>query len=144
MRTPTCNESTYQRDRNGNTYPTLRGMANQGLLSTPTATLAGHGGLITTAKAREGGTLIEALSARLTSTSGLLPTPTAHLSKEGGFPAEGTRNTPTLTWVATGGAAGPLHPQFVEWMMGFPMGWTDLDGDDQAPTATDSMHSETP
>ena len=104
--TPTCNESTYQRDRNGNTYPTLRGMANQGLLPTPTATLADHGGLMTPAKAREGGTLIEALSAR--------------------------------------GAAGCLHPQYVEWMMGFPRGWTDLDGDDQLPTATDSTHLETP
>jgi hypothetical protein len=76
---------------------------------------------------------------------GLLPTPTAHLSKEGGFPAEATRNTPTLTWQATGGDAGPLHPQFVEWMMGFPAGWTDLDDDDDRPTtSTDCTPSETP
>lgn len=23
-----------------------------------------------------------------------------------------------------------LHPRFCEWFMGFPQGWTDLDGDD--------------
>lgn len=94
--TPTCNESTYQRDRNGNTYPTLRGMASSGMLPTPTSTLANHGGLMSPTKAREGGHLIEALSAR--------------------------------------GVAGSLHPQFVEWMMGFEMGWTDLDGDETTNT----------
>jgi hypothetical protein len=53
---------------------------------------------------------------------GLLPTPTAHNAKEGGYPAEHTRNTPTL------GArlGGRPHPLFNEWMMGWPLGWTDL------------------
>lgn len=26
---------------------------------------------------------------------------------------------------------GTLHPRFVEWMMGFPPGWTDTHGDDE-------------
>ena len=91
------------------------------------------------------------------------PTPTAHLAKEGGYPAEGTRNTPTLTWQAmwptptasawaatgqraliqqhvdqgditeaekrqmTSGNGGKLNPMWVEWLMGFPTGWTDLE-----------------
>ena len=54
--------------------------------------------------------------------SGLLPTPTCHLAKEGAYPAEFTRNTPSLS-ARIGGKA---HPVFIEWMMGFPKGWTDL------------------
>lgn len=43
------------------------------------------------------------------------------------------------------GAVGSLHPQFVEWMMGFPKGWTDLDDDDApATTVTACTPSETP
>lgn len=52
----------------------------------------------------------------------LLPTPTAHNAKEGGYPAEGTRNTPTLGWVL----GGRINPQFTEWMMGWPMDYTAL------------------
>ncbi len=53
------------------------------------------------------------------------PTPTAHMAKEGGHPAEGRRNTPTLTWQA--GNGGKLNPAWVEWLMGFPAAWTDLE-----------------
>jgi len=56
------------------------------------------------------------------SACGLLPTPTAHNAQEGGYPAEGTRNTPTLGWIV----GGKISPQFTEWMMGWPIGWTDL------------------
>jgi len=60
------------------------------------------------------------------------PTPTAHNSKEGGFPAEYTRNTPSLTAEATQAdnkphSSGSLNPQWVEWLMGYPEGWTDLE-----------------
>lgn len=54
--------------------------------------------------------------------SGYLPTPTAHNAKEGNYPAERTRNTPTLASVA----GGKLNPEWTEWLMGWPMGWTDL------------------
>lgn len=55
--------------------------------------------------------------------SGLrLPTPTAHNAKEGNYPAERTRNTLSLGAVF----GGKVNPQYVEWMMGFPIGWTDL------------------
>lgn len=53
---------------------------------------------------------------------GFLPTPTAHNAKEGAYPAEGKRNTPTLAWVL----GGKINPQFTEWMMGWPIGWSDL------------------
>ena len=61
--------------------------------------------------------------------SGKFPTPTAHNSKEGGYPAEFTRNTPSLNAVALGGTQTPqmpLNPTWVEWLMGWPLGWTDL------------------
>ena len=50
------------------------------------------------------------------------PTPTAHNAKEGAFPSEHNRNTPTLS----AQAGGSLNPPWVEWLMGWPLGWTDL------------------
>jgi hypothetical protein len=50
------------------------------------------------------------------------PTPTAHNAKEGGFPSEHSRNTPTLS----AQAGGTLNPTWTEWLMGWPLGWTDL------------------
>jgi DNA (cytosine-5)-methyltransferase 1 len=63
------------------------------------------------------------------------PTPTAHNAKEGGFPAEYERNTPTLA----AQAGGSLNPTWVEWLMGWPLGWTDL-----KPSETDKSHCAQP
>ena len=54
--------------------------------------------------------------------SGLLHTPTAHNAKETAAPSEYERNTPTLA----AQAGGSLNPAWVEWLMGFPIGHTDL------------------
>ena len=51
-----------------------------------------------------------------------LPTPTCHNAKEGNYPAERNRNTPLLATHV----GGKIHPEFTEWMMGWPLGWTDL------------------
>ena len=60
---------------------------------------------------------------RITEIDGSLwPTPTAHNSREGGYPAEHTRNTPTLS----AKAGGKLNPQWVEWLMGWPINHTAL------------------
>jgi hypothetical protein len=56
----------------------------------------------------------------------LLPTPTAHLAKETGAPSEALRNQPTLHHILGLAPGKVLNPQFVEWMQGFPIGWTDL------------------
>ena len=53
----------------------------------------------------------------------LWPTPTAHNAKECAAPSEYTRNTPTLA----AQAGGKLNPTWVEWLMGFPLGWTDCE-----------------
>jgi len=42
-----------------------------------------------------------------------------------GLFSDGTNARPTPTLV--GLAGGQLNPEFVEWLMGFPIGWTDLD-----------------
>jgi len=53
----------------------------------------------------------------------LLPTPCARDWKDNGkSPAELARNTKTLATHA----GGQLNPTWVEWLMGFPDGWTDL------------------
>ncbi len=61
----------------------------------------------------------------------MYPTPTCHNSKEGAFPAEYNRKTPTLATHA----GGKLNPTWVEWLMGWPLEWTDL-----KPLATDKFH----
>ena len=49
-------------------------------------------------------------------------TPTAHNAKETNAPSENDRNTPTLA----AQVGGQLNPTWVEWLMGWPLGWTDL------------------
>lgn len=60
----------------------------------------------------------------------LLPTPLAHNAKElTPSPSNINRRTPGLgTLAAWGklGEAGRLSPMWVEWLMGWPIGWTDL------------------
>ena len=69
----------------------------------------------TDAPARTGGPSLAVAVRRWT-------TPTAHNAKEGGFPSEHDRNTPTLA----AQAGGSLNPTWVEWLMAWPLGWTDL------------------
>ena len=80
----------------------------------------------------------------------LWPTPTAHNAKEGAYPAEFKRNTPSLVIEAqrrndsgdqsaedlpntTSGEAGTekvkanLNPDWVEWLMGYPEGYSDTE-----------------
>ena len=63
------------------------------------------------------------------------PTPTCHNAKEFDSPSEANRNTPSLCHQARGGDTTLpkfLNPVWVEWLMGWPQGWTDL-----KPSATD-------
>jgi hypothetical protein len=155
-----------------------RGLAaSAAMWPTPTSSLGTNGGLVTPAKAREGGTLIEALSARtlwptptvtgnynragLSAKSGdglatavaKWPTPMAADSRgSSGRPAPGKQvqlvdavrrvATPTARDWRSGKASqathdknsrplsepigGSLNPTWVEWLMGWPIGWTDL------------------
>jgi len=53
---------------------------------------------------------------------GMWPTPTSHNAKETNAPSEAKRNTPTLA----AQIGGSLNPTWVEWLMGWPLEWTDL------------------
>ena len=67
------------------------------------------------------------------------PTPTAHNAKEQDSASEAKLNTPTLCHQARGGdKTQPKHlnPVWIEWLMGWPLGWTDL-----KPLATDKFQS---
>jgi len=107
------------------------------MFPTPSASLGEHGGLVTPAKAREGGTLIEALSARLRptrtardwkSTSPGMQGNARPLSEAvGAAQAEYRALIATMTEADVEEMAalgGPLNPDWVEWLMGFPIGWT--------------------
>jgi hypothetical protein len=59
------------------------------------------------------------------------PTPTCHNSKEAAYPAEYRRRTLSLATYA----GGKLNPMWVEWLMGWSIGWTDL-----KPLVTDKSH----
>ena len=51
------------------------------------------------------------------------PTPTCEDSKNNGNPSRSDRNSMPLNGVV----GGALNPTWVEWLMGFPTGWTDLE-----------------
>ena len=60
----------------------------------------------------------------------LWPTPVARMYKDGGSPSEYARNEIPLA----AQVGGPLNPEWVEWLMGWPQEWTDL-----KPLATDKF-----
>jgi len=106
--------------RNGIVYPLpplalLTAGTESGLLPTPTSSIGGaNHNSNSVQKGQHGMNLAGAVK--------LWPTPTAHNAKEGAYPAEYLRKTPTLA----AEAGGKLNPQWVEWLMGFPDGHTDL------------------
>lgn len=78
------------------------------LWPTPRATDGSHGGRVTPRKGREGGNLIEAVSASM------FPTPTAN--RWDGLQSHGVNVV-----------SGQLNPEWVELLMGFPRGWSALE-----------------
>jgi len=52
----------------------------------------------------------------------LLPTPTPNDAKNNGTASQQDRDSAVLNVVA----GGSLNPEWVEWLMGFPRGWTDI------------------
>ena len=61
----------------------------------------------------------------------LWPTPIQRMYKDKGYPSEYGRNEIPLA----AQVGGPLNPDWVEWLMGWPIGWTDL-----KPLETDKSH----
>jgi hypothetical protein len=105
----------------------LGAMAKHNLWPTPTASLAHKGGRVTPRKGREGVTLIEALSARMY--------PTLAATDYKGAPSRkkvaerqnaDTRGVRLPEQLARDGQHGQLNPEWVEWLMGWPIGHTAL------------------
>jgi hypothetical protein len=89
--------------------------SESGFWPTPTASLASKGGRVTPRKGREGGTLIEAISRRM------YPTPV-----ENDTGHRKTRYAQGGTALSTS-VGGQLNPEWVEWLMGWPIGHTALE-----------------
>jgi len=66
----------------------------------------------------------------------LYPTPTTQDSKNNGNPSQMRRNTKPLNAVI----GGKLNPNFVEFLMGFPMDWTKIDQIESKLSETQSFH----
>jgi hypothetical protein len=113
--TPTAsnalNGNGYQRDRNGNVYPTLSGAVGAASLPTPTANDAKNLSLPPSQKNRD--SIVGAL----------LATPTVvDANNNYRTPTKGGRN---LSYETGCGKKAKLNPDFVAAMMGFPPGWLD-------------------
>lgn len=103
----------------------LDGAAVQGLLPTPMASRNANRTNARTPSQVDGrfhGKYL-AVEVRELTRVGLLPTP----STKGDYNRKGAsaRSGDGLATVV-GGSRGRLSPEFVEWMMGLPPGWTDL------------------
>jgi len=66
----------------------------------------------------------------------LYPTPTVQDASNNGGPSQYERNSLPLNAVA----GGALNPTWVEWLMGFPLGWTALDAS-ATPSSRKSLKS---
>ena len=109
-------ESAWNEKRN----PNLETIVGQRMWPTPVASDISS----RNTKYKQGGTPLS-LAVKI------YPTPTCHNSKEGAFPSEYNRKTPSLATHA----GGKLNPTWVEWLMGWPLEWTDL-----KPLETDKSH----
>ncbi len=112
------------------------------VLSMPELRTDGSGfGLLPTAKASDGrpkgnGGNRKSPGLDQLAKAGMLPTPTAMDATNRGYQySQGDKSKPVLTLPGAVGAAtspqngpgtGRLSPCFVEWMMGYPAGWTDV------------------
>ena len=57
-----------------------------------------------------------------------LPTPRAHDAQDAGTaPSEARRNPPSIPCIVVQATGKKLNPRFVEWMMQYPIGWTELE-----------------
>jgi hypothetical protein len=107
----------------------LQGLAQRGLIPTPTAGDASSSGPRNTAssKAHPGLSLTDWAKGD-GGTGRLLPTPQAEDHRNCADYSDGSRgHSPQLRHLGK----GRLNPRFVEWMMDLPPGWTDVDGLDK-------------
>jgi hypothetical protein len=140
--TPTTQDNVQIRGEGMAAGKSKRGTTLAGAVSmwpTPTSTLGTNGGRVTPTKAREGGTLIEALSARtqvqlVDAVKFATPLSRDYRSGKASQATHDKNSRPLSEQIG-----GSLNPTWVEWLMGWPLGWTDL-----KPLATDRCLSVQP
>ena len=94
-----------------------------GLWRTPDTGGGGTSGLLKQGKNhRENGQPIQIRLVDQVNNHRLWPTPVQRMYKDSGSPSEYARNEIPLA----AQVGGPLNPPWVEWLMGWPQGWTDL------------------
>jgi len=84
----------------------------------------GSGSLLPTPTADEVGSNKSVPSLYQMATRNLWPTPTAHDGRDRDSPSALLRRTPGLGVVVSRDCGGCLNPDWVEWLMGWPGGWT--------------------
>ncbi len=118
---PTPSASSYGSDqggaagRIGPVRHSLESMARHGLWPTPTV-----------AAAKSGGRYGNGAPSLATAARDFWPTPTSTNHKQGANSKAGGASAGALLLPAAAG--GMLNPTWVEWLMGWPIGWTDPDG----------------
>jgi len=104
----------------------------RGLWRTPDTGGGGTSGLLKQGQNhRKNGQPIQIRLVDQVNNSRLWPTPVQRMYKDNGSPSEYARNEIPLA----AQVGGPLNPEWVEWLMGWPLGWTDL-----KPLETDKSH----
>lgn len=115
---PKVSRSSYSRQKNGTVSLDLIGLAGR-WIPTPKSSDGSKGG--PNCVFGDGSPQLPALAARF------LPTPAARDYKDGLTPKRHGRHSPSVAVaVAEAGHPGYLNPRFVEVLMGYPVGWTNL------------------
>ena len=110
--TPTAAMSVRSPEFAGSSHPTPAEFVK--MFPTPTTIDAGTGRFNTSVGSSNARPTLAMMAKK-----DLWPTPTAHNAKETNAPSEANRNTPTLA----AQVGGQLNPDWVGWLMGFPIGW---------------------
>jgi hypothetical protein len=114
-------------DRGASTYPNLLVQVKYMMLPTPIATnhKSGHRSMQNgriQRKIKQGWTI----DLRDMATLSMLPTPTTNDSKNIALPKSQTERDGLAGTMLRSGMSIQLNPEFVEEMMGYPIGWTEL------------------
>lgn len=92
---------------------------------TPRSTDGDHGGRVQPRKARNGGNLVEAVSMWPTPSASCIDIDTMERQR---FSRTALRRRREAGEPYTTQTSGVLNPTWVEWLMGFPLGWTVCEG----------------
>ena len=116
--------------RPATTYQRLRNQVAARSWPTPCANETGENPEKLIERMKKYGRTGSAVHMKLSTKVQMWPTPTCQDAKNNGAPSQMERNTKPLN----AEVGGPLNPTWVEWLMGWPLGWTDL-----KPLATDKF-----